>query len=272
MITNFDLSSSEVFFNHDDCMGLIPHHLNGKDLDAFAQVSRKSLIMAISVKEILLNGAFNKIILENFTPEVLKLAIHRMVEANKLPGSSLEKINAIRNAIISIYQGMGPVTIGREIDIGLTDIDYTLQKRMFSVMDPDNKSVSVIGGLGKNFSASRVKALFGALKDNIIKLDSLHFECYSKIEGSWIISLIANAIRSTKSLSKIDLHIKNWDRSGLIEILKAIDENNSIKSFLISDTDMAQPLALDKSMLNLNKYDCGEDTFLGAVAIKGSLK
>lgn len=128
-----------------------------------------------------------------------------------------------------------------------------------------------MGKLGQNYKSHSVKALFGALEDNLIKLDTLNFECYSKIDRS-ITSLMIDAIRKTSSLSKLILCSCNWEPSFLSEILETLNESKSIKKFKLIDSDLDMPLDPNALMLNLNNFDCEAIVYLKAVGIQGLLK
>ena len=191
---------------------------------------------SLIIKHKFLEDIFNGIIKQQFKEGVVAQSQVLVREALDRKDLSL-KNEGFRNAIASLYEGMGPSTIQGAIDTYAIYKDKPLVAKMYSKVDIEYYNYPIF--ILSKYEINQLLAYLYCVKDNQLAPPELYLEIYSQMDLK-LADAIVDLIHHNTSVSKLDLYFQGWDPEILNKILNAINGSAFIETIKICDLSLAE--------------------------------
>ncbi|MBA3603702.1 MAG: hypothetical protein H0W50_08690 [Parachlamydiaceae bacterium] len=179
-----------------------------------------------------LEELIEKIFKQTFNPADMERYNLLALNFKNFEPKSIERCNAIRNAISSLYQKMGPSTVFAQSDSYCFYEDKELFIKIFQNLDYPKEYGQFIGKPKASICIKTMYAYLSMVKENHLSPKMLRLELYSPLDKS-ITKYVKNILKCNTSLNDIFLGFDNWNISKLKSILEKVENNNSIKKLVI---------------------------------------
>ncbi len=247
VIKAFDYSANECSTSGnftDDCLSVISaenqclifEFLYCNDLKSLSCTSKSIAIWAqyIMPKRTYdyLEELIEKLFKQTFNSDDMARYNLLAVKFENFKPKSIEKCNAIREAISSLYTKMGPSTVFNQCDRYCFYEDKELFIKIFQNLDYSYGYGQFVGKPKKDFNIKTMYAYLSTVKENHLSATSLRLELDSPLDNS-ITKYVKNIIKNNISLKEIFLGFDNLNISNLTSILEKVEKNNNINKLVI---------------------------------------